>query len=434
MIYMSNSRKTIVNSRTGDSYVHVSHKSGLNVLIWKMDGYTTTEALFGTRYGSVNTRFKTKDDQDYCEVPEGIAHFLEHKLFENEDCPVFDLYAKTGASANAYTSFDQTVYLFSCSENYEQSLRILLSFVQKPFFTQETIDKEQGIIGQEISMGEDSPERRSFFNLLKCLYVNNPVKIDIAGTVESIAEITPELLYKCYNSFYNLHNMTLAIAGNLDVDEVLKICDEELKPCDDVELENFFPDEPDEVAQRECIETASVGASIFNIGFKAKAFKGKELLKKEIEASIVLQLIAGPTSQLYKELTDEGIINSTFSSEVFNGNGFFCCIIGGESHEPRKVYDRLLKEIEKIKQSGFDKEQFTIIKKSKYGSLIRDFNNVSSCAELMINSDFEGLGAFDSVETLAAVTIEDITKTLMELFVVDKSAISVIEPINDERE
>lgn len=176
-----------------------------------MKGFSSVEALFGTKYGSINTMFKTSDDAEYTTVPEGIAHFLEHKLFENEDCDVFELYAKTGASANAFTSFDKTCYIFSSSHNYQDSLRILLDFVQKPYFTKENVDKEQGIIGQEIKMTNDNPDWRLFFNLLRGMYHNHPVKIDIAGTVESIAEIDADLLYKCYNTFYNLNNMVLSI-------------------------------------------------------------------------------------------------------------------------------------------------------------------------------------------------------------------------------
>ena len=217
---MSYSREIISNERTGESYVKIKHPSGLDVLIWKMPGFSTVEALFGTNYGSVNTRFKTGESEQFIEVPEGIAHFLEHKLFENEDCDVFDLYAETGANANAYTTFDHTAYTFSTSGDYKKPLEILLSFVQKPYFTQKTVDKEQGIIAQEIKMLEDSPERKCFFNLLKAMYKNHPIRVDIAGSVESISNINASLLYDCYNTFYNLHNMALSIAGNVDEDEI----------------------------------------------------------------------------------------------------------------------------------------------------------------------------------------------------------------------
>ena len=231
--------KTIIRSpQTGDEYTHIRHKSGLNILVYEMDGFSTTQAMFGTKYGSINTQFKTASDNNYCTVPEGIAHFLEHKLFENEDCDVFDLYAKTGANANAYTSFDKTCYFFSCSDHFQESLEILLSFVQSPYFTPESVAKEQGIIGQEIRMCDDDPGWRVLFNMLCGLYQKHPVRIDIAGTIDSIAQITDELLYRCYRTFYNLHNMVLAVAGNCKVDEVLEVADRLLKPCDDIKLEH----------------------------------------------------------------------------------------------------------------------------------------------------------------------------------------------------
>ncbi len=193
---METTKKIIKCSKTGEKYTKISHKSGLDILVWKMDGFKTTEVLFGTKYGSINTMFKKASDPDYTVVPEGIAHFLEHKLFENEDTDVFELYAKTGASGNAFTTFDKTAYLFSCSDNLEASLEILLNFVQSPYFTQETVDKEQGIIGQEIQMTNDNPYWVLFFNLLKAVYHNHPVRIDIAGTIDSIAKIDADLLYK----------------------------------------------------------------------------------------------------------------------------------------------------------------------------------------------------------------------------------------------
>ncbi len=420
--------KIIIQSdRTNDKYYKIMHPSGLEILVWEMPGFSTTEALFGTKYGSINTRFKTNREDDFVDVPEGIAHFLEHKLFENEDCDVFELYAKTGANANAYTSFDKTCYLFSCSDNYKESLEILLSFVQKPYFTNATVLKEQGIIGQEIRMVQDNPDWCVFFNLLKALYVNHPVRIDIAGTVDSIAQIDADLLYRCYHTFYNLNNMVLSIAGNCDVDEVLSICDKLLQPSADISLETAFLDEPEGICQDEIIQNLPVGIPLFSIGFKSEPKSGIELLKAEIAASILLSLIAGATSPLYKDMYDEGLINSSFSSEVFTGDGYFACILGGESKNPHEIQKRLLAEIERLKAEGLDEERFDIIKKSKYGQLIRSFNNVEVCASLMLNSHFTGVEAFDTVEVLASITFDDINSQLNTLFDSQKVAISIIK-------
>lgn len=426
---MGYEKKVVKNDRVGEQYTYVKHPSGLNIYIWELNGFSTTDAYFGTKYGSINTRFKTNKDKDFVDVPEGIAHFLEHKLFENEDCDVFELYAKTGANANAYTSFDQTVYLYNCTDKYLESLEILLSFVQKPYFTQETVDKEQGIIGQEIKMVQDSPDRQAYFNLLKCLFVNHPVKVDIAGTIESIAKIDADLLYRCYHTFYNLNNMALCIAGNVNVDDILKVCDEQLKPCEDIELETAFPDEPLEIAQESYVEKMKVSMPIFYMGYKCEPKKGKELIKAQATASILNTLIMGTTSKLYKELTEEGLINSQFGTEVFFGDGYFTCICGGESKNPQLVKGRIFEEIERLKREGLDREQFEIVKKSVYGGIIRGFNNSESCVSLMLNADFFGVDPFDDVETYANLTFEDVTKGLYEFFDSKKSAISIVEPV-----
>ncbi|MDD6097920.1 MAG: pitrilysin family protein [Oscillospiraceae bacterium] len=420
-------KNILTSSRTGDKCIHVKHSSGLDVYICEMKGFSSVEALFGTKYGSINTRFRTSGDADYTEVPEGIAHFLEHKLFENEDCDVFELYAKTGANANAFTSFDKTCYLFSCSKNYQDSLKILLDFVQKPYFTKESVNKEQGIIGQEIQMTNDNPEWRVFFNLLRCLYHNHPVKIDIAGTIESIAQIDADLLYKCYNTFYNLNNMVLAIAGNISADEVLEICDQCLKPCEDKGLESVFPDEPSEIVQPEIRETQPVGTPIFNIGYKCAPCSGRERLKKSMAASVAAGIITDASSDMYQRLLNSGIINSTFGAEVFCGDGYFSVIFSGESASPEKVRDALAEEMEKISRGGLEEKDFQRIKKSTYGILIRELNNVESVANLMINAHMDGVKPYDAIEILSDLTSSDCTSFIRDELSADKLAMSVVE-------
>ena len=424
-------KKIVRNERTGEQYTYVKHPTGLDIFIWKMEDYSTTHALFGTKYGSINTKFKTKSEPDFITVPNGIAHYLEHKLFENEDCDVFSLYAKTGASANAYTSFDKTCYLFSCTDNVYDSLEILLSFVQKPYFTEETVRKEQGIIGQEIRMYDDNAGWRVFFNMLQGMYHNHPVKIDIAGTVESIAQINADLLYKCYYTFYNLNNMVLSIAGNIDEDKVLEVCDKLLKNNENPELETAFEDEPETVCQSEVTQKLEIAMPLFNIGFKAKPSKGIEAVRAEIETNFVLSLLADESSDFYKKLYDDGIINSSFSSEVFMGDGYFCSIFGGESRDPHLVRDKLIEEINRCKKEGLDKERFGLIKKSYYGALIRDLNDAEAIATTMINAGMEKLSAFDVIEAVAAVTFEDVTKRLNDQFNTENVTISIIEPIDN---
>lgn len=427
-------RKIVKNERTGEQYTYVKHPTGLDIYIWKMEGYSTTYALFGTKYGSINTKFKTKDEPDFITVPNGIAHYLEHKLFENEDCDVFSLYAKTGASANAYTSFGKTCYLFSCTDNVYESLEILLKFVQDPYFTPENVQKEQGIIGQEIRMYDDNASWRVFFNMLQGVYFNHPVKIDIAGTVESIAEINADLLYKCYYTFYNLNNMVLSVAGNIDEDKVLELCDKLLKQGGNPELETAFEDEPDTVCKKEVVQQLEVAIPIFNIGFKAKPESGIDMVKAEIETNFALSLVAGNSSELYKRLCDDGLINTSFSTEVFCGDGYFCSIFGGESRDPRLVRDKIIEEINRCKKEGLDERRFNIVKKSYYGGLIHDLGFAENIATTMLNAGMEKLSAFDFIETVAAVTFEDVSRRLETQFNAENVTLSIIEPIGGKEE
>lgn len=418
----------IKNSRLGESYFRIKHKSGLTIILYPMKGYSSVYATFGTKYGSVDTEFKTNKDKDFITVPAGIAHFLEHKLFENEDCDVFELYAKTGASGNAYTSFDKTCYLFSCTDKFKESLKILLDFVQAPYFTEQTVAKEQGIIGQEIRMYDDNPGWRVFFNLLNALYVNHPVKIDIAGTVDSISEITAELLYDCYNTFYNLNNMVLSVAGNFEIDDVLSVADECLKQNENITIERSTYDEPDTIAQPEITQELSVAFPLFSIGFKAKPLYGRELLKATYETKLAMDLIAGDTSPLYREMYESGLINETFSNEVFFGNGYFAPIFEGESKKPKEVCEKLKSEIEKLKNGEIDLKRFNAVKKSNYGELVASFNSVSSVAEAALSAEFTDVNLYDGIEILAAVTPEDVRNRIKAVFRSENSALSIIKP------
>ena len=425
-------KEIIRSERFGEQYSLIHHKSGLDILIWKMENYSTTEAAFATRYGSINTRFKTSETGDFITVPEGIAHYLEHKLFESEDIPVWELYAATGASANAFTSFDATEYTFSTSQNWERSLEILLDCVQKPYFTKENVEKEQGIIAQEIKMYEDSPFNACFYNLLRAIYKEHPVKIDIAGTVESIAKITPELLYDCYNTFYNLHNMVLSIAGNVDEEKVIEICDRILKPAKDLELECSFPEEGQGVTQKRITEKFPIGLPIFDIGYKCEPCDGKDFERTVCIARMAMQMLIGSSSPLYQQLFDDGLLNSQFGYSAFCGSGsFFVNTISGESRDPDEVYRRFNAEVERVKKEGFDKDSFDIVKKSRYGSIVRMFGNVEGLADSMTASYFNGTTVFDEAEALAEITAEDCRAALDTLFDEENSAISIVEPIKE---
>ena len=420
----------IKDPRTGVEYSKLLHSSGLTVYVMELKGFSSTSALFGTKYGSINTVFKTDVDSDFVHVPEGIAHFLEHKLFENEDCPVYEEFAKTGAAANAYTSFDRTVYYFDCTDNFSESLGILLDFVRKPYFTKESVDKEQGIIGQEIKMCEDNPYRRVYFNLLRAVYKNHPVRTEIAGTVDSISNIDAELLYRCYNAFYSLQNMVLSVAGNCTLDEVIAVCDRVLGTSDSPMLETVFPDEPEEVSEHETVEKMDVAVPIFSIGYKAPPSSGIELLKNEYASMFLMSMIFGRTSRFFAENTRSGLIDQSFETETDDGEGYFMNAATGESRDPREVMRLMNLEIERVRREGLSEDEFFELKKSRYGGYIRLYNNVPASAANMLSAHMSGVGVFDPVEVLANMTLSDVTERLPILLNPENCAISIIEPEN----
>ncbi len=416
----------IKSDALSEKYYKIKHDSGLTIYVYPKEGYSSTYAIFGTKYGSINNTFKV-DSGDTVRVPDGIAHYLEHKLFESEDGDAFSRYAKTGANANAYTSFDKTCYLFSCTDNFEESLEILLDFVQSPYFTEETVQKEQGIIGQEIKMYDDSPSWRVMFNMLMNMYKNHPVRIDIAGTVESIAQITPEYLYTCYNTYYNLNNMVLCVAGNATVDKVLSIADKMLKKCEPHTIENVFEDEPEGVMQSYVEQHLPVGMPLFNFGFKEIAGDKRVDEKTLAYTEILLFLLASSTSTLYRELMDKELINSSFAYEFFEGEGFVATIFSGESHDPEKVADIIKEYVQSLKKNGIDKEEFEIAKKATYGDAVASLNSTDNIANMIADFDFSDRELYTYIDAIANATVEDVEKRLCEMLNIEKTTLSVIK-------
>ena len=421
-----NKIREIKNELLNDSYFEIDHKSGFKIFVYPKENYSSAYAVFGTKYGSIDTCFRVEGNEEFTTVPEGIAHFLEHKLFESEELDAFARYAKTGASANAYTSFDKTCYLFQCSGNFEKSLEILLDFVSNPYFTEQTVQKEQGIIGQEIKMYQDEPGWESLFALLRAMYHHHPVRIDIAGTVESISHITAELLYECYETFYNPANMALAVVGNVTVEQVLEIADRMLKPKTSKKIERKFQIEPETVVEDTIIRNLAVSMPIFAIGYKEKIDTPNRTLKETLESNILLDIIGGKTSNLYEEMLTDGLINTTFDIEYFEGFGYSAHIFNGESTEPEKVRERINKEIEKMKKQGIDKETFDRIKKKHYGGFIMNFNDIDSLANALIGGYFNGDGLYDQLEVLESITLHDINNRLNAINI-ENSSMSIIK-------
>lgn len=423
-------KKIVKSPLLGQQFTQIQHSSGLTVLLCPMEGFSTSYALFAAKVGSIDTTFKTQADEDFVEVPAGIAHFLEHKMFENEEGDAFQKYAATGASANAYTSFDRTAYLFSCSDNFPQSLEILLDFVSRPYFTPQSVEKEQGIIGQEIQMYDDHPSWQTLTGLMESLYHHNPVKLDIAGTVESISQITADLLYRCYNTFYNLSNMVLSIAGNFDPQVVLDLCDKILKPQPSVEIEWRNAQEPREVVAHRRAKALSVSVPIFQIGFKGEAGDSLDNLKAQVLDEILLEILCGESSPLYRRLYDQGLINSTFEYEVLAGRDYLVPMYGGESRDPDAVYAAITQEADRLRQEGIPQDAFAWCHKATYGRYVGMFSRVEAVASLMMLAHFSGLeDMYQLLDWVRDLTLDSLTQRLALDFQPQYSAVSIVEPV-----
>lgn len=419
--------RKVESARLQEFYYDIDHPSGLKILVYPKENYASAYAMFGTQYGSLDTDFRLAGEKAFTSVPEGIAHFLEHKLFESEDLDAFERYAKTGANANAYTSFDKTCYLFSCTDNLTDSLEILLDFVTHPYFTEATVQKEQGIIGQEIQMCRDEAGWESLFLLLRAMYHNCPVRIDIAGTVDSIAEISAELLYKCYNTFYNLSNMVLCVAGNVTPEQVLAVADRVLKPAAPVEIERKFHDEPREVKKAYDEETLAVAAPIFSLGFKEAVETPERSLKEVIISNLLLDAICGKTTPFYNELLDAGLINTSFDWEYFYGYGYAATIFTGETPDARAVEQRLVERIAALQESGISEAEFERIRKKHYGRTVMQFNDIESIANNMVSSYFRKESLFDDAEILQSLTPDEVNARLRTAIDVNCRSLTVIK-------
>lgn len=416
--------RTVIKNPVLGEYTYAKLDSGLSVYIMEKPGFNSCFAAFGTKYGSINTKFSRNGGAEI-EVPAGIAHFLEHKLFESEEGDTFSRFSETGAYCNAYTSFDRTVYIFSCTSRFEENLDILLDFVQSPYFTAETVEKEQGIIGQEIKMYEDNPGWRVLFNMLGKMYENHPVKLDIAGTVDSIAQIDDKLLYECYNTFYNPSNMYICVAGNLNTDEVLSRIEKGIKPHEMVTVSSAKFPEVAEVREHYVEQELTVAKPLFCLGFK-EVFETEPTLKDRVTAGIALELLCGDCSELYRRLIDSALIGDEFSAEYFQGEGYSAFLIEGETDEPVKVSEEIKKEIARLISKGVDKRLLEAIKRSAFGDAVKRFDSTDNIVTDMVDCAVSGGDLFDTIEILKGITEQDIIDRLGALKD-ESSVLSVIK-------
>lgn len=420
----------IENKSIGETLYFGTHESGLGIFVVPKKNFSKKYAIIGAKIGSIDNTFIPNGEKDLITVPDGIAHFLEHKMFEMSDgSDAFAKFSKYGANANAFTSFTNTCYLFSCTDNFYESFEHLLNYVKSPYFTDANVEKEKGIIGQEIRMYDDDGEWRVMFNLLSALYKDFPVRIDIAGTIESISHIQPDVLYKCYNTFYDPSNMVLCVAGDVDEEKVLKITDKIMgDKITGSKAKSVYPSEQECVFKKKIEQKLSVSAPLFDIGFKdTDKMSGNDILKNEIAVKIILSSVASKSSDLYERLYNDGLINDEFSYDYMYEEEYACAIIGGESKEPETVYNEVIKY---FKEKGrIDADEFDRAKKSIWGAYLRTFNDVEGICSSMVRNVLKGVNWFDFSSIFDSVTLSFVNEKYTKLFCDDeKQALSIVYP------
>ncbi len=405
------------------------HKSGLKVIVVEKN-LAKSYATFSTKYGSINTEFVVPGETEVTKVIDGIAHFLEHKVFEQPDgTNAFALFK--GADVNAFTSYGVTNYLFGCTDYFYENFRQLLSYVQTPYFTEENVEKEKGIIAQEVRMYDDDAGQACFYNCVGGLYKNHPVRTKIAGSVEEVMKTTPELLYKCYNTFYHPSNMAVICVGKLDPEKIGSIIDEMItKDKPEGEIIQVFPEEPDEIVRPESEAFFEVAQPQFMLGFKDNCVGG-DLLRRDIATTALIQTLVGKSSPLYEKLYSQGLINRSFGGYYEYEQSFAFASISGESKEPKAVAEAVYGEIERVKAEGIDKASWQRAMNVLYGGYIRlmggDAEDIGN--ELMF-SYHRGIDLFTYPEVWKSVTIADGEARLRELFRRDRASLSIVYPKN----
>jgi len=423
-------KSTIENNSIGEKLFVCEYDNGLKAFVLSKKGYTKKYATYATHYGSIDSEFIVPGEKEVTRVPDGIAHFLEHKLFEQEDGSVMDKYSALGASSNAYTSFDHTAYLFSCSEDFKNCFNLLVNFVQNPYLTDESVEKEKGIIGQEIRMYDDNPNWKVFFNYLDALYQKHPVKIDIAGTVESISGINKEVLYKCYNTFYHPSNMIVFVAGDVDQEWIFEsIASNQKVKEPKTDIKRIFPDEPKKINKKIVEQKMEVSAPLFILGFKENTAEiGPDYAMHGAGMNILMEMLLGRGSDLYTILYEKGLITSNFDADYTFESNYSYSTIGGESKNPEEVKEIIINELNKIYSKGLDEESFERVKKMKIGSTLKVLNSVDKIGHQFVAAYMKGIEFFKMSDAYRNIKFENIESIFGKHFVMDNIAMSVIRP------
>ena len=402
--------------------------NGLRIKVVPKRGFARSYAFFATDYGSMDTRFRL-DGKDYVS-PDGVAHYLEHKMFDMPDGNALQKMSQTGASPNAFTSYNITAYHFSCTSMFEENFRTLLQFVSQGYFTQESVEKERGIIAQEIKMYADNPASRVDENLFCAMYRNHPVRVPVAGTVESIQDITAQTLIDCHRAFYDPSNMVLCVVGDVDPRQIHDIALEILPKVPGGASERDYGEkEPAAPDQHTITQEMEVSMPMFSVGFKgAEVPKGPQRLRQEIIGDLAGEILCGESSRLYQEMYESGLIDPGFGVSYSLVRELSMLCLGGDSENPQAVLDAVLQEAQRVVKEGVDEELFLRLKRSAVGRRIRGLDSFEGLCYRLALSDFDGYDYFTFPALYESITAEDVRQLIAREITPEQAVLSVILP------
>ena len=403
-------------------------KNGLTVMIIPRENTNKKYAIIGTHFGSVDNEFVVPGEEKSSKIPDGVAHFLEHKMFEQENgTNSLDVLSNIGVDANAYTTNDYTAYLIDATNNFDEAFKELMNYVQHPYFTDENVKKEQGIIEQEINMYEDDPGTRVYMEALKCMYSESPVRIDIAGSVQSINEINKEILYNCYNTFYNPSNMCLVICGDFKAEEIIKKVEENLVEKElQGDIQRIYPKEPKEVKNKESEKVMNVSQPIFVIGIKENS-EEQVNAKKVLTVEIILEILLGKSSELYKKMYENKDLIVPLDYDYEFSQSYSHIIISSQAKDPKKIFEEIKKQVKKYIESGIHEEEFERIKKKIYGEYVMQYNDIDVISRNLLADHFKGIKPFEFIEEFKSLNINYANEILRKMFKEENMVISIVK-------
>ena len=422
--------KIIESSKIQEKAYIEKLENGMDIIIIPKKNAIKKYIIWGTHFGSIDNHFIMPKTGEEVYIPDGVAHFLEHKMFEQPNgTNSLDTLMALGIDANAYTTNDHTAYLFECTDSFYEGLDELMDYVQHPYFTEENVEKEKGIIGQEIGMYDDDPGWKLYMNAMECMYNENPIKIDIAGTVESISKITPDVLYKCYNTFYNPSNMTMVVCGDFEPEKLLEEIKKRLIPKENQgEIKRIYAKEEKQINKKEKEVNMELSNPLFLVGYKDNTEDKGNLVKRHIAIEILLNMIIGKSSELYKKLYEANVLLSEPNFDYEFSSEYAHVTISGQSKEPRKIYEEITKQVKKYIENGLDNEHFTRIKKKIYGDYAIEYNSVGDIARMFLADKMKGINSFDYIEEFNTVTKEYTESILKEVFNEKNEILSIVNP------